>query len=175
MRNSLFLFGFIILLLASCQEDQKRTISQRIDKSKLKEKLIQTNKSLVKNEDQNIKDFIARYKYQMKETGSGLFYEIYKKGRGVKTYKGATVELNYTVRLLNGEIVYSSDEDGFKKFKIGKGGVESGLEEGILLLHVGDHVRFIIPSHLAFGLLGDSEKIREKATIVYDIELINIK
>ena len=79
------------------------------------------------------------------------------------------------IRLLNGETIYRSENKGIKEFLIGKGGVESGLEEGILLLHQGDKARFIIPSHLAFGLLGDSDKIPEKASLVYDVELIKIK
>ena len=49
------------------------------------------------------------------------------------------------------------------------------LEEGILLLKEGDRAKFIIPSHLAFGLLGDMKKIPAKAVLVYDIELIKIK
>jgi FKBP-type peptidyl-prolyl cis-trans isomerase FkpA len=77
--------------------------------------------------------------------------------------------------LLNGDLAYSSGQTGPKEFEIGHGGVESGLEEGILLLHVGDHAKFIVPSHLAFGLLGDQNKIPQRATLVYDIELVKLK
>ena len=111
----------------------------------------------------------------MEKTGTGLRYMIYEHGNGTKADNGKTAELKYSLRLLSGENIYTSDERGLKEFEIGKGGVESGLEEGILFLKKGDHVKFIIPSHLAFGLLGDGDKIPAKATLVYDIELINIK
>jgi len=167
---------FSILILVSCkQEEPNKDKHKKLSKQLIKESMIKTNQHLLKSEDRSIRDFIARYQYNMKETGSGLFYEIYKKGRGAQSHKGDVAEINFSVRLLNGQMVYRSDEEGIKEFEIGKGGVESGLEEGILLLHVGDHARFIIPSHLAFGLLGDLDKIPEKATLVYDIELINLK
>ena len=60
-------------------------------------------------------------------------------------------------------------------FTVGKGEVISGLEEGILLLHIGDKAKFIIPSHLAYGLLGDDNEIPTKATLIYDIEVVQKK
>jgi FKBP-type peptidyl-prolyl cis-trans isomerase len=53
--------------------------------------------------------------------------------------------------------------------------VESGLEEVILFLKKGDRAKIIIPSHLAFGLVGDGNKIPAMATLVYDLELIELK
>lgn len=171
----IIILGFVFTLSACDNEPSDLQVKRRIDKKQVKETLIKTNQYLLKSEKQNIKDFIHRYHYQMNETGSGLFYEIYKKGNGSKAQKGKIAELNFSIRLLNGQMVYKSDEEGIKEFEIGKGGVESGLEEGILLLHIGDRARFIIPSHLAFGLLGDLDKIPEKAAIVYEIELLNLK
>jgi FKBP-type peptidyl-prolyl cis-trans isomerase len=42
-------------------------------------------------------------------------------------------------------------------------------------MNVGDRAKFIVPSHLAFGLLGDQKMIPPQATLVYDVELINLK
>ncbi|NPD45428.1 MULTISPECIES: FKBP-type peptidyl-prolyl cis-trans isomerase [unclassified Lentimicrobium] len=175
MKVSFFIF-IILLSLVSCQNhenDQKP--KNRLSNKVIKDKLVKTNQFLVKAEEQNIIDYIARHQYKMTETGSGLFYEIYKKGRGVQAEKGKVAVLNFSISLLNGKTIYRSEEKGVKEFLIGKGRVESGLEEGILLLHVGDRARIIIPSHLAFGLLGDLNKIPEKATIIYDLELVNLK
>ncbi len=52
--------------------------------------------------------------------------------------------------------------------------VESGLHHGVKHLSVGDKAKFILPSHLAFGTYGDGEKIPSKATLLYDLELIEI-
>jgi len=111
----------------------------------------------------------------MKETGSGLRYHIYEKGTGEKVVSGKTAVLNYTLRLLTGDVIYSSEKDGQKIFRVGRGNVESGLEEAILLMRVGDKAILILPAHLGYGLLGDSNKIPPKCTLVYDVELADLK
>jgi FKBP-type peptidyl-prolyl cis-trans isomerase len=82
--------------------------------------------------------------------------------------------LNYTLTLLTGDTVYTSRNDGPLLFEVGKGQVITGLEEAILLLRVGDRAKIIIPSHLAFGLIGDQNKINHKASLVYDVELVSL-
>ena len=111
----------------------------------------------------------------METTGTGLRYMIYNKGVGARAEKGKTATINFNVRLITGDVCYSSKESGAKDMKLGESGEISGLEEGLLLLRVGDKARFIIPSHLAFGLLGDEDKIPKRATLVYDVELTAIK
>jgi FKBP-type peptidyl-prolyl cis-trans isomerase len=59
-------------------------------------------------------------------------------------------------------------------FEVGKGGIENGLEEAILQLHLGDQAVIILPSHLAFGLLGDQKKIPQRATVIYEIDFIKL-
>ncbi len=133
------------------------------------------NKILTQSESEQIDDYTKRYQWDMLQSGSGLRYYIYKKTNGIKVNSGQKVTVAYTTSLLNGVIIYSSEEYGNKKFEIGKAQVESGLEEGILLLKLGEKAKFIIPSHLAFGLQGDQNKIPRKATLVYDIELISVE
>ena len=141
----------------------------------MSDSLVNYNRNVLLTEDQQIEDFISRYRWLMKNTGTGLRYLIYKNGQGEKAVKGKIAVIRFSLRLLNGNLCYSSDKDGLKEFKIGYGGVESGVEEGILLMRVGDRAKFIVPSHLAFGLLGDQNKIPQHATLVYDIELVKIK
>jgi FKBP-type peptidyl-prolyl cis-trans isomerase len=162
------------ILTISCNQLSNEEVDKKTDKKLVKEHLERANKYLVKAEEQNIRDYIHRYNYNMTETGSGLFYEIYKKTKGEQASNGKIAKLNFKIFLLNGTLIYSSDNEGLKEFLIGKGGVESGLEEGILLMKKGEKARFVIPSHLAFGLLGDLNKVPEKATIVYDVELVEL-
>ena len=167
---SLFLLAVI---LVSCNNNS--STQNKIDKKELEESLVQVNKKLVKSEDEQIRDYIERYGWEMQETGTGLRYMIYKHGSGPLAEKDQLAKVRFQVALLNGEVCYSSDTEGLKEFKIGQGGIESGLEEGILLMKTGDRAKFIIPSHLAFGLLGDTDKIPAKAALVYDIELVELK
>ncbi len=110
----------------------------------------------------------------MTTSGTGLWYQIYQKGNGAPAKTGKMASINYKVWLLDGTLCYSSDSLGMKKFRIGKGGVEKGLEEGILLMRVGDKARFIMPPHLADGLIGDQDKIPPRSIILYEVELVQI-
>jgi FKBP-type peptidyl-prolyl cis-trans isomerase len=172
-HTNLFIGLLLSLLLFSCKENPSSKHNR--NSKELKETMMQVNKNLVESENQDIELYINRYGWEMTETGTGLRYLIYKHGNGEKATTGKVAKLNYEVGLLDGTKCYSSDENGPKIFRIGKGGIESGLEEGILFLHVGDRAKFILPSHLAFGLVGDSKKIPAKAVLIYDIELIELK
>jgi len=164
----------MILLLSSCgdtSQPAESTSNIRITD----EKLINYNREVIKSEDQKIEDFLTRYRWKMQTTPTGLRYLIYQQGRGVKSRVGLLARMNYELRLLNGQMIYSSDSLGPKEFVIGYGGVESGLEEAVLLLRQGDKAKIIIPAYLAYGLLGDQQKIPPGATLVYDMELIELK
>ncbi len=163
-------FSFIIF--TSCHSGQ----SEIRQKKRVPEKsLIKANRYLVKSEKEIIDNYIKRHHLKMKETGSGLHYMIIKEGNGPKAKKGDIAIIDFTIKLITGDVVYSSKTDGPKIFEIGHGNVESGLEEGILLLKKGDKAKFILPSHLAYGLHGDEKKIPPKMPLVYDVELKNLK
>jgi len=158
-------------MLGSCGQDPRpgrSTSNLRM----MDDTLISYNKGVVRTEDQEIKDFAARYGWDVRSTQTGLRFLIYKHGTGPMARRGIIAVVRYQVNLLNGVRVYSSDSLGPKEFMIGHGGVEPGLEEGILLLRTGDRAKFILPSRLAFGLLGDGKRIPPGAALVYDIELV---
>ena len=103
-------------------------------------------------------------------------YLVYRaEGDGDLIERGDIVTLEYEVDLITGDRVYSSKEDGNKTFVVGRGGVESGLEEAILKLRNNSVAVLILPSHLAHGLLGDGERIPPKSPIVYYVKVIDVK
>lgn len=110
------------------------------------------------------------------ETDSGLRYKMIKKGVGAKAQKGNTVSVHYEGSLLNGQVFDSS----YKRnqpidFQLGVGQVISGWDEGIGLLEVGDKARFVIPSDLAYGTSGAGGVIPPNATLLFDVELMDVK
>ena len=110
------------------------------------------------------------------KTDSGLRYKIIQKGSGAKAEKGKTVSVHYEGALANGQVFDSS----YKRnqpidFALGVGQVIPGWDEGIGLLQVGDKARFVIPSHLAYGSAGAGGVIPPNATLVFDVELMNVK
>jgi FKBP-type peptidyl-prolyl cis-trans isomerase FkpA len=163
----------ISLLLFSCGNKPK--IDNTVQPEQYKNDLEKVNKTLVQKENEDIEDYIARHEWKMKQSGTGLRYLIYYQGKGERPKPTDKVIIRFTVNLINGVECYNSDKDGLKLIELGKAEVESGLEEGILLMKVGDKAKLIIPSHLAFGLLGDENKIPKRATLIYDVELVEIK
>ncbi|MDT0608210.1 peptidylprolyl isomerase [Croceitalea rosinachiae] len=110
------------------------------------------------------------------KTESGLRYKMIQTGSGVKAEKGKTVSVHYEGSLPDGQIFDSS----FKRnkpidFQLGVGQVISGWDEGIALLKVGDKARFVIPSHLGYGRAGAGGVIPPDATLIFDVELMDVK
>jgi FKBP-type peptidyl-prolyl cis-trans isomerase len=168
-----FLYLILALsLFAGCGNKRRQ---QEVKNTNQQEALVRVNKYLVKQDADKVKGYITRHGWNMTETKTGLWYEITEKGNGPKAELGKNATISYKISLLDGTLCYTSDRDGLKEFVIGKGGVEPGLEQGILFLHEGDKARFIMLPHLAYGLIGDENKIPARAIIVYEVQLIKIK
>jgi FKBP-type peptidyl-prolyl cis-trans isomerase FkpA len=167
------LFGMIFL--CSCRYSvQQAPVDYTSVNKKKNETLLNMNNYVARRNQELIGQFVKRTKLEMKETGSGLWYGIYEKGKGKAVNKGDKVEFSYILKLLDGTPVDSAMLNNPKIFRSGKGGVEAGLEEGILLLHEGDHAFFIIPPHLAYGNFGDQERIPPGAFLFYDLCLVSV-
>ncbi|MBN2639068.1 MAG: FKBP-type peptidyl-prolyl cis-trans isomerase [Bacteroidales bacterium] len=128
----------------------------------------------MQNEKKEIDAFVAQKGWKMQITSTGLRYMIINQGNGPKAKVGNIATIAYSVRLMKGPVVYSSEQSGLKSFEIGHGGVVTGLEEGIILLKVGEKAKFILPSHLAYGLTGDGNKVPPHTPIIYTVELVNL-
>ncbi len=181
MSNKLFVIILIIVMSAffSCStsstHDNRSKASYPKKQETEKESLIKVNKYLVNIENTDIANYIRRHNLDVVKTGSGLEYQITKHGNGKKAKIGKIATINYKIKLITGDVIYSSEQSGKPlQFKIGHGGVESGLEEAILNMKVGDNAIIIIPSHLAHGLLGDNKKIPLRSTLIYEIEFTNL-
>ena len=161
-----------LLLFAACKSEPADNTGKNLKENQ--DKLVEINRILVEKDAQKIASFTERHGWNMTETQTGLWYMIYHSGQGVKAQSGMLATIEYNISLLDGTECYDSDRSGPRQFKIGQGGVESGLEEGILFMHEGDKARFIMPPHLGHGLLGDNHKIPARAIIIYEVELIKL-
>lgn len=109
-------------------------------------------------------------------TPTGLTYLITKKGTGRLLKAGDTVSLNYTGTLTDGMKFDSShDHNEPFAFKLGAGRVIKGWDEGVAKLHVGDHAILVIPGKLAYGTRGVPNVIPPDATLIFIIEVIDVK
>jgi peptidyl-prolyl cis-trans isomerase A (cyclophilin A) len=110
------------------------------------------------------------------ETESGLRYKILQNGDGKQATQGAMVSVHYKGQLLDGTVFDSS----YKRrqpidFPVGVGKVIAGWDEGIQLLKVGDKARLVIPSNLGYGPRGAGGVIPPNATLIFDVELMDVK
>lgn len=169
---NILLFSVCILIICACGPNVIEKNKPAIDLKN--EALVRVNKYMVKKDADLIKNYIKRHNWIMKETESGLWYAIIKHGPMVASSKGKLVTIKYKVELLDGTLCYSSDSSGYKQFIAGSGKVEAGLDEGIQLLQQGDAAIFILPPHLAFGLIGDNNCIPPRSIILYEVELLKI-
>ncbi len=110
-------------------------------------------------------------------TPSGLKYiYITKNEAGAHAMAGKSVKVHYSGYLLDGKMFDSSIErDQPLPFQLGAGSVIKGWDEGISLMRVGEKMRLIIPSDLGYGDAGMPPVIPAKATLVFDVELIEVK
>jgi FKBP-type peptidyl-prolyl cis-trans isomerase len=167
------------LLLEACTDKPKQK-PVVINYAKLKEDIIQVNKPAVVMENDEINAYIKAHNYVVKTTGTGLRYFFIKENpKGKKIENGNRIKVKYKVSLLDGTVCYTSEKKGPKEFTVGAvyvgEVVESGIQEGVQLMHLNDKAIFILPAHLAFGLIGDRDKIPPKSAVVYEIEVISVQ
>lgn len=172
MIKYIFFISIAAISLYSCTEDEPEHVVVDWDK----EKSTKLHHILAKEEDVDIRLFLARHaEWKMQKTGSGLQYYIYEHGEGDSVKVGNIVQVEYEISLLDGTICYATADDEVEEFVVDRAQIESGIQEGVKLLHQGDKVKFIFPSHLGHGLIGDMDKIPPLTPLVVDLYLRDVK
>ncbi len=106
---------------------------------------------------------------------SGLQYKVISEGKGEKAKANSKVKVNYTGKLVNGNVFDSSKPNEPVTFNLGKNEIIPGWEEGIQLMSVGSKYEFYIPYQLAYGEKGYPGVIPPYATLIFEIELVGIE
>ncbi len=113
-------------------------------------------------------------------TDSGLQYEDVVTGEGAEAAEGQFVTVHYTGWLRNDDgsagskFDSSKDRDDPFQFKLGKGHVIKGWDEGVQGMKVGGTRRLTIPSELGYGARGAGGVIPPNATLIFDVELLAV-
>jgi peptidylprolyl isomerase len=109
-------------------------------------------------------------------TPSGLRYEDICVGKGASPRPGQTVVVHYTGTLSDGRKFDSSrDKNQPFSFQIGAGQVIKGWDEGIATMKVGGRRKLTIPPELAYGPRGAGNLIPPNATLIFDVELLELR
>lgn len=150
----------------------------QFDSAKMSEAFAKLDSLVKENRDikaRKQKEFLEENKKKagVITTPSGLQYEVITLGTGDKPTLESNVEVNYEGKTIDGKVFDSSYERGTTtSFKLSN--VISGWQEGLQLMPVGSKFRFYIPSELAYGERGAGNDIEPNATLIFEVELLNI-
>jgi FKBP-type peptidyl-prolyl cis-trans isomerase FkpA len=112
----------------------------------------------------------------MTKTPSGLRYQDVQQGQGTEAVADRTVSVHYTGWLPNGEKFDSSrDRNEPFSFTLGAGQVIAGWDEGVAGMKVGGRRKLVIPADLGYGTAGAPPAIPPGATLVFDVELLDVR
>ena len=158
-----------LLLLASCQEPP--VINETLPQGdSYKESLINANKVINSAEQTQIEAYAQRRQWQMRQLDNGSYYEETLAGKGRKVDYDDTVSLRYSVDALNGKRLYT---DVATTVVVGQHKPTVGVDRALMEMRRGGKARLILPSSLAYGVVGDGDQVPGRTVLVFAIEIID--
>ncbi len=172
----LFLSLIFIFSFSGCHNPQQDdNLKPLPNAQEVNKQLIPSQQKFIRQETDEINQYIKLHNYNMAATSTGIRYMIYEHGTGDIAKVGNYAQIAYTISLMDGTLCYDSKKDGPREFRVGKDDVESGVHQAVELMHKGDKGLFIIPSFLAQGIAGDRDKIPPSSVVIYDITLLKLQ
>lgn len=162
MKKSLLVLGITLLLTACGNQIAQETDAEQVEVEVAAETATETKK-------------IEVIENKKVTTASGLQYEIFAPGNGAIAKAGDVVSVHYTGWITDGTKFDSSVDRGQPiEFLLGARQVIKGWDEGVEGMKVGEERRLTIPSSLAYGDQPRGKIIPAGATLIFDVELIDI-
>jgi FKBP-type peptidyl-prolyl cis-trans isomerase len=108
---------------------------------------------------------------------NGLKYHDFKVGDGAEATAGDEVEVHYTGWLLSDSTKFDSSLDRGRPFTftLGQGEVIEGWDKGVAGMRVGGERQLVIPSEYGYGQSGAGNTIPPGATLIFEVELLEVK
>ena len=153
------------------RQEIKTTVAKKIQAKQKEERDAKAGKAKEAGEK-----FLAENakKEGVKTTASGLQYKVITEGSGESPTAADEVTVHYKGTLINGEEFDSSIARG-QPVTFPLGNVIEGWTEGVQLMKPGAKYQFFIPSKLAYGERGAGVKIGPNQTLIFEVELIEVK
>ena len=129
------------------------------------------------NEAKLMEDFAKKNFPTATKTQSGIYRVVVKEGTGEVVKNGQTVTVDYTGKLMSGKVFDSSVGKPGPKFQVtvGQKAVIPGWEEALMMMKKGEKAIFFIPSVMAYGEQGAGGVIEPFSSLIFEMELIDVK
>ena len=167
------MLSVLLLVTAACDPPVQELQSPVPDP--VAEQFVRVNRYMFRRHQDHIAAFVERVGWDADTTGSGLWIVIGEPGDGRAVEEGSRVTYTFTSTLLDGTPCYEATEREPKRVVIGKGGIESGVEEGLRHLREGASATFLIPPHLAHGNFGDRDRIPGNSVLIYMVVIKEVR
>jgi len=168
-RRYAFLLPLLIVACSPREQAPQGTVA-----SKDRQLLQNVNKYLNEKEQDVLASYVERQQLDMKQTPSGYYYQVVEQGRGAVVAEGCAVRLYGRVMLIDGTLCYVYAEQNPFGLKVGAHADIKILNTALLGMKEGSKVRFVFPAHMAFGLLGDGDKIPPRSPLVCEFTIAKV-
>lgn len=162
---SLFFLG---CLISSCHNDPPVIIPQVTNKQDIRENLINAHRTIAQAEETSIDEYVSRRGWDMTKLAGGARVWEYRKGSDNPVNYEDSITVHYSVEAINGTLLYDTIDE---TFLVGRRQLMAGLDEVLLTLHYGSRAKVILPSHQAYGIGGDGDRIPGSAILVLDVKV----
>lgn len=170
----------LILLLVipgflACGEPEPRRPVKASGGNFLKESVARS-KQLLASQEAMIKKIMASDSSRVYlESGDGSWYSYLKRNEnGLQPAPEDLVTLTYDILTLENDTLYSTDEIGVIRYKVDKQELFPGLRDGVKLLREGESAIFLFTSPLAYGYLGDKDRIGPNVPVKSTLHILEV-
>jgi FKBP-type peptidyl-prolyl cis-trans isomerase len=164
---------FLSTVLMACAPPVQEVTESQPDL--VSEELVKANQYMQQRHQDHMAAFVERVGWTAEVTSTGLWiiHEIQGEGPGI--VENSRVTFSFESSLLDGTPCYTASAQKPKVIAIGKGGVESGVEQGMMGLREGSEAVFLIPPHLGHGNFGDRDRIPGNSVLIYRLKVLKVE
>lgn len=165
-KHIILSFVLATWFLSGCDNTPVIEVQSKTDP--YKENMINANKNIAGAEDTQIKSYIDRRGWKMTQLSNGEWIEVTKPGKGPKISYEDSVSVSYRLEALNGAVFYENQEE---TFVVGRHQTTVGLDRAVMEFQHGTEARVVLPSSLAYGIVGDGDRVPGRAVLIYYLKV----